>query len=153
MIAGAKYVHTNLIAKDWRALARFYTEVFGCAVVPPERDYSGAELEAGTGLPGVGLRGAHLRLPGHGAEGPTLEIFQYSELAEEVERRVNRPGFGHVAFSVADVAAARAEVLERGGSPVGEVVDLTTPAGARVTWCYVADPEGNVVELQSWSAD
>ena len=32
LIAGAKYGHTDLIAKDWRALARFYEEQFGrCA--------------------------------------------------------------------------------------------------------------------------
>ena len=38
MITGARYVHTNLIARDWRELARFYVEVFGCELVPPERD-------------------------------------------------------------------------------------------------------------------
>ena len=25
--------------------------------------------------------------------------------------------------------------------------------GRRVTWCYVTDPEGNVIELQSWSEE
>jgi hypothetical protein len=35
---------------------------------------------------------------------------------------------------------------------VGEVVTLTTADGRRVTWCYVTDPEGNILELQSWSA-
>jgi catechol 2,3-dioxygenase-like lactoylglutathione lyase family enzyme len=119
--------------------------------VPPERDYSGPELEAGTGLPGARLRGVHLRLPGLGADGPTLEVFQYSDLAGEVERAVNRPGFAHIAFSVADVRGARAEVLASGGSPVGDVVTLATATGARVTWCYVADPEGNIIELQAWS--
>jgi catechol-2,3-dioxygenase len=34
---------------------------------------------------------------------------------------------------------------------VGEVVTLTTAAGRRVTWCYVTDPEGNIIELQSWA--
>lgn len=151
MIADARYVHTNLVARDWRALARFYQEVFGCSPVPPERDYAGPELERGTGLPGARLRGVHLRLPGRGPDGPTLEIFQYARLAGGGPPAVNRPGFAHVAFSVGDVVAARAEVLAAGGSPVGEVVTLTTVDGARVTWCYVADPEGNVIELQSWS--
>ena len=151
MIQNARYVHTNLIARDWRALVRFYQDVFGCVLVPPERDYSGPELEAGTGLPGARLRGVHLRLPGLGADGPTLEVFQYSDLAGEVERAVNRPGFAHIAFSVADVRGARAEVLASGGSPVGDVVTLATATGARVTWCYVADPEGNIIELQAWS--
>jgi catechol 2,3-dioxygenase-like lactoylglutathione lyase family enzyme len=151
VIASARYAHTNLIARDWRSLARFYQNVFGCIPVPPERDYSGAELEAGTSLPGARLQGVHLRLPGHGADGPTLELFHYSELADEVERAVNRAGFGHIAFSVASVRDAHDEVLAHGGSALGEIVTLTTAAGARVTWCYVRDPEGNIIELQSWS--
>jgi len=88
MIASAKYAHTNLVARDWRSLARFYQDVFGCEPVPPERDYSGPDLAAGTGIPGAKLRGVHLRLPGHGADGPTLEVFQYSDLAPEVARAV-----------------------------------------------------------------
>jgi len=31
------------------------------------------------------------------------------------------------------------------------VVTVTLPGGAQVTWCYVTDPEGNAIELQSWS--
>jgi predicted enzyme related to lactoylglutathione lyase len=34
MIEGARYVHTNLIARDWRALAGFYQRVFGCSFCP-----------------------------------------------------------------------------------------------------------------------
>jgi len=41
-------------------------------------------------------------------------------------------------------------VIARGGSAVGEVVTSTTATGDRVLWCYVTDPEGNVIELQSW---
>ena len=43
----AKYVHTNIVAEDWRALAGFYQRLFGCVPVPPERDYSGEALAAG----------------------------------------------------------------------------------------------------------
>jgi predicted enzyme related to lactoylglutathione lyase len=153
MIEGAKYVHTNIISNDWRVLARWYEEVFGCVPAPPERDYAGSDLEAGTGLRGVGLKGAHLRLPGHGDQGPTLEIFQYDALEGRGETAVNRPGFTHIAFSVADVQAAYDEVLARGGAAIGEVVNLVAAGGARVTWCYVADPEGNIIELQSWAPD
>ena len=147
----AKYVHTNLIAHDWRALSRFYEDVFGCVPVPPERHLSGAGLKAGTGVPGATLEGIHLRLPGLADDGPTLEIFQYSLRAEDVVRRVNRPGFAHIAFSVPSVAAAREEVLSHGGAAVGEVVTLAIAGSGSVTWCYVADPEGNILELQSWS--
>ena len=152
MIEGARYVHTNLIARDWRALAAFYETVFGAVPVPPERNYSGAALEAGTGVPGARLAGVHLRLPGQGPDGATLEIYRYSPPAERpTPPAVNRPGLAHLAFEVLDVAEARREVLAAGGDAVGEIVTLTTAAGRRVTWCYVSDPEGNIVELQSWN--
>jgi predicted enzyme related to lactoylglutathione lyase len=147
----ARYVHTNLIAADWQALARFYETVFGCVRVPPERDLSGPDMEAGTGIPAAHLRGVHLRLPGYGEAGPTLEIFTYDRLEERPATAVNRPGFGHLAFSVADVAAARAAVLAAGGQPVGEIVTVEVAGGGRITWCYVTDPEGNVIELQTWA--
>jgi predicted enzyme related to lactoylglutathione lyase len=151
MIQSARYVHTNLIARDWRRLANFYQSVFGCIPVPPERDLSGPALEAGTGVPGAALAGMHLRLPGAGADGPTLEIFSYSRLADGPAHAVNRPGFAHIAFAVASVDDARAEMLANGGEAIGDVVETTIANGARVTWCYVTDPEGNIVELQAWS--
>jgi glyoxylase I family protein len=150
LIAGARYVHTNLVARDWRKLAAFYQDLFGCAPLPPERDYSGPIFDAGTGVTGARLTGMHLRMPGTTADGPTLEIFNYSQLADGPRPAVNRPGFGHIAFAVESVDDARAEVLAAGGHSVGDVVTLTTAAGSSVTWCYVTDPEGNVVELQHW---
>jgi len=151
MIEGVRYAHTNIIARDWRSLAGFYESLLGCVPVPPERDYSGPELEAGTGVPGAGIAGVHLRLPGHGPEGPTLEIYSYSPSSEGAAPAVNRPGLAHLAFEVASVSEARAQVLASGGSAVGEIVTLTTALGARITWCYVTDPEGNILELQSWA--
>ena len=151
MPISATYVHTNLIARDWRKLADFYESVFGCLPVPPERDYAGPDLERGTGVPGAELRGVHLRLPGYGATGPTLEIYQYSREAESLPPAANRPGFAHIAFAVPDVEDARNEVLAAGGTAVGEVVTLTTADGRHVTWCYLTDPEGNIIELQAWS--
>jgi predicted enzyme related to lactoylglutathione lyase len=52
---------------------------------------------------------------------------------------------------VNDVPSAREAVLAAGGQPVGEVVTLTTTTGSQITWVYVTDPEGNVLEVQSWS--
>lgn len=150
MSLNAKYVHINLVARDWRALADFYVRVFGCVPVPPERDYRGAQLDAGTGLTGAHLTGMHLRLPGWGDCGPTLEVFHYDELLPGQPTAVNRPGYGHLAFSVEDVPAALQAVLAAGGGQVGEIVTLTTATGAQVTWVYATDPEGNVLELQSW---
>ena len=147
----ARYAHTNLIARDWQALARFYENIFGCVPVPPERDLKGPQMEAGTGVPGAHVRGVHLRLPGCADGGPTLEIFSYNVMKEHLSSAVNRPGLAHIAFAVDDVAAARSAVLAAGGRPVGEVVTTGVSTGASVTWCYVTDPEGNIIELQAWT--
>src|SRR5213078_2643547 len=64
----AKYVHTKLIARDWKKLVRFYGEVFGCIAKGPERDLSGAWLDQLTSLRNAHLRGVHLRLPGYGED-------------------------------------------------------------------------------------
>jgi catechol 2,3-dioxygenase-like lactoylglutathione lyase family enzyme len=128
-VIDARFGHVNVIARNWRTLASFYTELFGCELVPPERDYSGADLERGTGVAGAALRGAHLRLPGHGPDGPTLEIYQFSSMPEAFPPAVNRPGFQHIAFAVPSVADARAAVLGSGGGVIGEVVTLETADG------------------------
>ncbi len=151
MTLDARYGHTNLIARDWKLLSHFYQEVVGCVPVPPERHFRGDALERGTGVPGTELHGEHLRLPGCGDAAPTPEIYTYTVTRETPSPAVNRPGFGHIAFSVPDVPHARATVLAAGGKAVGEVVTLQVATGARVTWCYVTDPEGNIIELQSWS--
>jgi catechol 2,3-dioxygenase-like lactoylglutathione lyase family enzyme len=151
MIAGARFAHVNLVARDWQRLARFYEEVLGCVPVPPPRDLAGPALEAATGVPGARLSGVHLRLPGHGDAGPTLEIFQYLPGAAGPAPAINRPGLGHLAFAVADVEEARDAVLRAGGGVVGEIVRLAVPGAGTVTFLYATDPEGNILELQSWS--
>ena len=145
----ARYVHTNIIARDWKKVARFYEEVFGCVPVPPERDLSGEWLERGTGVAKAHVRGMHLRLPGHGDAGPTIEIFSYDDVVAQSPPLANRTGYGHVAFLVGDVAAAMAEVVKHGGKP-GEIVSHATPAGS-LEFVYVRDPEDNLIELQRWS--
>ena len=150
MPIGARFVHVNLIARDWRRLAEFYAAVFGCVPVPPERDLAGHWLDQATGIPHARIRGIHLRLPGFEAEGPTLEIFQYDHLEPRPASAVNRSGLGHIAFAVPDAAAAREAVLAAGGGTVGELVSVDIPGAGRLRFVYATDPEGNGIELQQW---
>jgi catechol 2,3-dioxygenase-like lactoylglutathione lyase family enzyme len=145
---GFRYTHTNLIARDWQALGAFYERALGCQRLDPPRDLAGDWLERGTGVAGARVTGAHYRLPGGGPSGPTLEIFQYHPVEEAVPPPANRVGFGHVAFAVPDVEAARAAALAAGGREVGTTESVVIDGAGRITWTYVRDPEGNIIELQ-----
>lgn len=146
----AKYKHTNIISSDWQSLAQFYQEVFGCIPVPPERSLSGDWLALGTGVKDARFAGIHLRLPGHGKNGPTLEIYQYSQNLAKSFPAANREGFGHIAFEVDDVQKATQEVLKHGGTKVGEIASAEIKGIGLLTFIYLADPEGNIIELQAW---
>jgi catechol 2,3-dioxygenase-like lactoylglutathione lyase family enzyme len=154
MTVRSRFTHVNIIAQDWRRLAEFYERVFGCRLVPPERDLAGQWLEDGTGVPGAHIRGIHLRLPGYeDGSGPTVEIFEYTPVKERLDVAPNHPGWGHIAFSVDDVPAAREAVIAAGGRAVGELVSTEIAGAGAITFAYVTDPEGNIIELQRWSAD
>ncbi len=57
-----KYVHTNIVAKNWRKLADFYISVFGCKIIPPIRHYTGKELDSAVKINQATLTGVHLKL-------------------------------------------------------------------------------------------
>ena len=147
----AKYVHTNLIARDWKRLVRFYSEVFGCEPKGPERDMSGAWLDRVNAVPKAHLTGVHLRLPGYGEDGPTLEIFSYDELVERGMPVANQCGFAHIAFAVDDVDQALQSLIAAGGSTVGKIASTEVDGVGLLRVVYARDPEGNIVELQKWS--
>jgi predicted enzyme related to lactoylglutathione lyase len=145
-----RYVHTNIVSRSWRALAQFYISVFGCVALPPERDLHGEWLDRATGVEDAGIRGVHLLLPGNGKEGPTLEIFEYRRNSGSLPPEIHTPGFAHIAFAVDDVEQVLREVLARGGSQLGELTSTVIDGAGAITFVYVRDPEGNIIELQRW---
>lgn len=146
-----RYTHTNIIAKDWRNLVRFYEDVFDCVFVPPQRDQSGEWLEKGTGVKNAALQGMHLRLPDCGDDGPTLEIYSYSHIEEKLPPAANRQGLGHLAFSVDNVQETLQQVIKHGGGALGQVVIKDVAGVGTITFVYATDPEGNILEIQNWS--
>jgi predicted enzyme related to lactoylglutathione lyase len=151
MALSARFAHTNIVAQDWKRLAEFYQQVFSCVPVPPERNLSGQWVEDATSVLDAKIRGVHLRLPGYGEGGPTLEIFQYNRQEERPATVINRPGLAHIAFVVDDVQAARDAVIAAGGKDWGKMVSVEIPGAGSITFVYVTDPEGNIIELQRWS--
>lgn len=145
-----RYVHTNIIAKDANKLIDFYKTVFHCQSINEIRDLRGAWLDKLTGLNGAHITGEHLLLPGHGEDHPTLEIFSYDERKECLPSEINRPGIAHIAFEVDDVETTLSEIIHAGGSSVGELVTADYPNSMEAIFVYARDPEGNILELQSW---
>jgi hypothetical protein len=111
----------------------------------------GEWLDKATGLHGAHISGMHLRLPGYGNDGPTLEIFQYDSMPERPSVRPNTPGFSHIAFAVDDVEAAAQRAFNSGGSAVGALTVRNVQGIGLLTFQYIADPEGNILEVQHWN--
>ena len=144
-----KYVHTNIIAKNWKNLSQFYQKVFGCIPVPPERDLKGEWLDKLTGIKDAHIRGEHLCMPGYGNNLPTLEIFSYENNIEN-DSKVNSLGLSHIAFEVDDVYEALTRLRHEGGTIVGEIVSKKYDGIGTATFVYARDIEGNIIEIQSW---
>ncbi len=145
-----RYAHVNIIAKDWKRLMNFYVDVFDCEPVSSQRDHRGKHTDDLTGLTDVRIVGQHLRVPGHGENGPTIEIFHFDQQHPSPHPAINRPGFAHIAFEVDDFAGVRQQVLDCGGEDYGKEVTIDIPGAGRLTLIYMTDPEGNIVELQRW---
>jgi catechol 2,3-dioxygenase-like lactoylglutathione lyase family enzyme len=114
-----------------------------------EAGWEGAEIDAALKRRSI-CSEERWRFPGHGKEGPTLEIFQYNREEAGPRPAINRPGLAHLAFAVEDVAAAQAAVVSAGGGTVGDLVNLHVAGAGNVAFVYVTDPEGNIIELQKW---
>ncbi len=145
-----RYAHTNIVARNWKKLSDFYINVFSCAVKPPERRLSGNWLDQATGLSKAELEGVHLLLPGHGDNGPTLEIFSYKYTHETGPIMANYTGLTHIAFEVDDVDQTLNSALKNGGELLGKITEKAVEGVGFLKFSYFRDPEGNIVEIQSW---
>ena len=148
-----KFVHTNIVARDWKRLSEFNINVFDCVVKPPERKLSGEWLDQGTGLNKAELEGVHLLLPGHGDDGPTLEIFSYKDMHEHGPIMANAIGLTHIAFEVEDVEGVFNNALTHGATKLGQITEKKVEGIGVLKFVYFRDPEENIVEIQSWEKD
>ncbi len=146
-----RFAHTNIAARDWKKLADFYINVFDCKIKPPERNLSGEWLDKATGLKNARQFGVHLSLPGHGENPPTLEIFSYDEAIESNSIMANHIGFTHIAFEVDDVVSILQKALRHNASTLGEIIEREIQGVGVLKFTYFRDPEGNIIEIQSWN--
>lgn len=146
-----RFAHTNIVSTNWKALVDFYVKTFNCKIVPPIRKQSGEWLDKGTGLKNTNLEGAHLLLPGHGENGPTLEIYQYKNSIAQDSAPANQRGFGHIAFEVKNLKNTMDSALKNGGQALGKITKKEVVGLGEITFVYIRDIEGNIIELQSWN--
>lgn len=150
-MAKIKFVHTNIIAKDWKKLADFYINALDCVPIKPERDMQGKWLDKLTNTKKTHVQGIHLSLPGY-KNGPTLEIFSYNKALSRIQmQQINEIGLAHIAFRVDDIKKIVNRILNHGGQFYGEIVEADIKTVGHLSVVYMRDPEGNIVELQHWS--
>jgi lactoylglutathione lyase len=132
--AGARLDHVGLAVGDLEAEASWFCDVFGLVSELTPR------VEA------LDLSIQMLIHPGHGYR---LELLHRPGLTSPGKpgtpaEAALREGYGHVAFDVTDLEVAYERAVARGARPV-------MPPGpspeAGVRMAFVADPEGNLVEL------
>ena len=131
---GARLDHVGLAVADLDGAASWFCEVFGLvrdlALRVEPLDLSIEMLIH----PGYGYRVELLHRPGSAADGKP---------GTPAEAAL-RDGYGHVAFDVTDLDAAYERAVARGARPVMPPCASPEPG---VRMAFVADPEGNLVEL------
>lgn len=125
--------HVGLTVGDLDAMTRWYTHVLRLTV---EFEFALDELD---------FRGVMLR----SADGHRIELLHREgnraglQAADPVEAALTR-GFGHIALDVADVLVTFTEFVQAGAS---ERMSPRPSPEPGVRMAYVADPEGNLIEL------
>lgn len=149
-----RLAHVSITAKDLTGLREFYEKALGFVVSRPERGFSGGWLGKGTGVPGAAIRRVHLGLPGTEPGGALLELIEYADTVEEhAPPAANRAGLRHVAFeteSAEELARLRDLIIGNGGGELGEISEKEIDGLGAVTFVYMTDPEGNIIELLNW---
>src|SRR5580704_1957282 len=138
--AGARLDHVGLTVADLAAEALWFCDVFGLV---PELALRVEPLDLSIEMlihPGFGYRVELLHRPGSVAGGKP----------DTPAEAALRDGYGHVAFDVTDLEAAYDRAVVRGARPVMPPCPSPEPG---VRMAFVADPEGNLVELLHRSAE
>ena len=132
--AGARLDHVGLAVAGLAAEASWYCDVFGLV---PELTLRVEVLDLSIEMlihPEHGYRLELLRRPGSAAD----------RKPGTPGEAALREGYGHVAFDVTDLDAGYDRALARGARPVMPPCPAPEPG---VRMAFVADPEGNLIEL------
>jgi catechol 2,3-dioxygenase-like lactoylglutathione lyase family enzyme len=80
-----------------------------------------------------------------------LEIFQYSKVVDNEIPTPNQKGYGHIAFQVENIKDILNLAIQNGAKTIGKISDHMDDGVGHLTFIYISDPDGNIIELQNWS--
>ena len=128
-----RFDHIGLSVADLDTAEAFYADAFGFA------------RELSFTLEPHPIRGVMLRHPA----GHRLELFERADAAPGLQaaspiEALGRRGYGHFALAAADIDAVFGAALEAGARDVKPPGPSPEPG---VRFAFLADPEGNLVEL------
>jgi glyoxylase I family protein len=133
--------HAGIVVHDLERMLRFWRDVMGLQVVIDFWE-EGGFIDTVQGLSGVRLHMIKLRAP----DGSTIELLKdeaHPTPPPECNDLCDR-GIRHLAFTVADVAAAWETLRGAGCATLSEPV--TAPDG-KARLFFARDPEGNLMEI------
>jgi lactoylglutathione lyase len=133
----ARLDHAGLAVADLGAAAAWFCDVFGLV---PELTLKVDAIDLSIEMlihPAFGYRIELLHRPGTGSGDPGGKLANPAGAAL-------RAGYGHVAFDVTDLDGAWDRAVARGARPVMPPGPSPEPG---VRMAFVADPEGNLIEL------
>ncbi len=136
------FAHPAIVVSDLEVARIFYEKMFGFRRIGDEGWDNNPVADKAIGSSGSACRG--YMMAGHNC---CLELFEFSAPAQSSPSPAalgsHEQGLRHISFYVDDCHKEHARLLELGGLPLGEPVDL----GNGVHAVYCRDPFGNIIEL------
>ena len=143
-----KLFHVNICVRDMERSIKFYSKL-GFSKV---NDFTLDDPTVGDalGLEARKLRGVFLRL-GDDESAPVLDLVQFIDPPPQGTpyATLNNIGICRIAFTVEDIDATYAELIQMNVEFVAPLKKLDGPGGAEVGVVCFKDPDGTILELVS----
>lgn len=137
--------HTGFTVSDIERSIAFYRDVLGMHLAH-RQEGTAPYLGVVTGFPGARLQIAFLKVTPD--DSYALELLQYvSHPAEPTDRATNRPGNGHLCFTVDDIHEWHRKLSALGVELRSEPVRITAGVNEGAYAVYLRDPDGFTIEL------
>jgi catechol 2,3-dioxygenase-like lactoylglutathione lyase family enzyme len=134
--------HVSMSVKDVDTSIAFYRDGLGCTLLPNGGERFGKEVSEGLGIPNVRIKNYKLRAPNSSV---IIELIEYvSHPGRPMQRTVNDHQIAHICFTVKDLDAVYASMVDEGVKFLSKPV-VVAQTGAKFNIAY--DPDGNMIEL------